>query len=91
MYGHIKRQENVPTNLTVACLLCATLYFNGMNHRGGKYTYDRCDSQSESHTEGCTTHVCLVQQVCSVLLHQFPHQVKVTTYCCQQNSCPAIL
>ena len=54
-------------------------------------THDRCDSQSESHTEGCTTHLWLVQQVCSVLLHQFPHQVKVTTCCCHQDSCPAML
>ena len=54
-------------------------------------TYDRCDSQSKSHTEGCTTHLCLVQQVCSMLLHQFPHQVKVTTCCCHQDSCPANL
>ena len=39
----------------------------------------------------CTTHICLVIQVCSVLLHQLPHQVKVTTYCWHQDSCPAIL
>ena len=54
-------------------------------------THDRCESHSDITDRRCTTHLCLVMQVCSVLLHQLPHQVKVTSCCWHQDSCLASL